>query len=120
MKNTKKNSVLRFMIFKEKTDIVYTGICVDLAIVKEHKDIIQLRKDLENSAKGYLEVINKNKLSDNFLNQEQNLPDKYLQLYEYANKMWEQKKLTKPKEKVRKIIETNFFFKPIPSFSPSY
>ena len=116
MKNTKENGVLRFMIFREGKEREYTGICLDLSMVKVNKDPIVLKKDLELAANGYISVVRKNKLPDSLLNQQDNLPQKYLETYELANRLWHHQSIkNSAPQKIKKINTTDFFIRQIQS-----
>jgi len=107
MENTKEQGVLRFLIYKKLRDEVFTGICLDLGIVEENKNPQKLKKSLEEAATGYLETVDKEKLSDNLLNKP--VPKKYLNI---INEIEAQLKLTKksPIYKKKALIEDIQFF----------
>lgn len=77
--NTKKSGSLNFFIFKEAGDSDYTGVCFELGIVVEGADPEMVKKDLEESAHGYVIAVCKNNLSEDLLNQFP--PKEYLDLF---------------------------------------
>lgn len=65
-KNTKKGGVVRILIYPEKGK--YIAVCLDFDIIKEGKNIVELRKEIQESIRGYIKNIVKNKLDDKLLN----------------------------------------------------
>jgi len=77
--NTKKQGVLRFFIYQDGKTKEFVGLCIDLGIVKFNKNLVKLKTDLDEAAKGYVETIIKRNLDEKLLNQ--TLPAGYLNLY---------------------------------------
>lgn len=120
MKNNKRKGQYRFFIFMEPDTDEYTGICIELALVKVHKDPDRLKEDLINAAKGYVEVVVEDELPDKLLNQKQNLPKKYLRLFEeYADLVQKgsNKELTRTTRKVFEHPATATFVRPAREFA---
>lgn len=77
--NTKEAGTLNFFIYKEYKADDYIGACLELGIVKEGKELDQVKSDLEEAAKGYVITICENNLSDDLLNQQP--PEEILQAF---------------------------------------
>lgn len=78
--NTKRNTTLTFFIFKAKKRRSFIGACIELGIVQEGDSIAEVKNDLEEAAKGYVETVRKEKLSDTLLNQ--TLPKELMSAFE--------------------------------------
>lgn len=65
-KNTKKEGVIEFLVYKDKAG--YTGVCLTFDIVEEGKNPSGLMKSLKEAAELHLKSVIKNKLSDDLLN----------------------------------------------------
>ena len=78
-KNTKKNGILRFFIYYDKKEKEFVGVCVDLGIIKCGDNPYYVEKDLTDAAMGYVEMIEKENLPDNLLNQKP--PHEYLEIF---------------------------------------
>ncbi len=76
--NTKKNGVLHFILYKEKTE--YVAVCLNFDLVEYGKNPEKLKKSIHEAATAYLKAVRKKKLSDKYLN----LPvdKKYLDILE--------------------------------------
>ena len=76
-KNTKKGGLLRFLFFQEKRTFV--GVCLDLDIIVEGKDFNQVQSELKQTSRDHVELVIKEKLSDDLLNR--HAPKKYFNMY---------------------------------------
>ena len=90
MQNTKYDGVIRFFIYKEGSK--YIGVCLDLDIVEEGRDIEKLKKSLSEAARGYVETIIKKEMDESLLNQ--HAPKKYWEKYRFYLKYLEREKLS--------------------------
>jgi hypothetical protein len=77
--NTIKKGQVRFLIFKEKDDQLYTGVCLDFGIVVQGESADYVKYELEKGAVGYLKTIAKEKMEDKLLNFQ--AEKKYFDLY---------------------------------------
>lgn len=66
--NTIKKSQIRFLIFKEKGDKLYTGVCLDFGIVVQGEDEGYVKYQLEKGAVGYIKTVKKEKMDEALLN----------------------------------------------------
>jgi predicted RNase H-like HicB family nuclease len=66
IKNTKKEGVIEFLVYKDKAG--YTGVCLTFDIVEQNNDPSKLMKSLKEAAELHLETVIKNNLSDDLLN----------------------------------------------------
>jgi hypothetical protein len=78
--NTIKKGQIRFLIFKEKGEKLFTGVCLDFGIVLQDKNEEKLKCELEQSALGYLKTVAKDKMNEDLLNNQ--AEKKYFDLYE--------------------------------------
>ena len=78
-KNTKKEGVLRFLIYFEPKDSEFIGICMDLGIIKTGKNPVLVEQDVTEAAMGYVETVCKENLSDKLLNQKP--PKEYIEVF---------------------------------------
>ena len=77
---------MTFFIFKDKESESFIGACIELGIVKEGESLLEVKNDLEEAAKGYVETICKHDLSEKLLNQ--TLPKELMDLFKkYLNSM---------------------------------
>lgn len=90
MQNTKHGGTIRFFIYKEGKK--YVGVCLDLDIVEEGKDIEKLKESLGEAARGYVETIIKEEMNESLLNQ--HAPKKYWEKYRSYLKYLEKEKLS--------------------------
>lgn len=90
MNNTKKQGVIRFFIYKERKK--YIGVCLDLDIVEEGKDIEKIKESLTEAVRGYIETVTKEKMDDNLLNRP--APKIYWEKYEAFLKFIAKKRAT--------------------------
>lgn len=102
--NTKKSGEVRFIVFREKGKRLWTGVCLDFGILVENADRKILVQELVVGAKGYLENVVKNGLSDELLNNQ--APAEYFELVE---------NFTKPKVEKRPERTSSFTFSSVPS-----
>jgi predicted RNase H-like HicB family nuclease len=77
IKNTKKEGVIEFLVYKDKTG--YTGVCLTFDIVEEGSNPTELMKSLKEAAELHLETVIKNNLSDELLNRY--APEEYWKKY---------------------------------------
>lgn len=79
--NTKKSGVIKFLIYREKGDSMYTAVCLTFDIVEHGNNIDELKESIQEAAKLHLESIVKNNLNDKLLNR--SAPQQYWKiLYE--------------------------------------
>jgi|SRR3989338_829563 len=81
MSNTKEQGALSFFIFFDNKEKEYAGFCIELGILKFGSSLAQVREDLQNAAKGYVETVVKHNLSVALLS-DHNIPDEYKQIYQ--------------------------------------
>jgi predicted RNase H-like HicB family nuclease len=65
-KNTKKEGVIEFLVYKDKAG--YTGVCLTFDIVEQSNDLSKLMESIKEAAEFHLETVIKNKLSNDLLN----------------------------------------------------
>ena len=83
-KNTKKEGVIEFLVYKEGKS--YVGVCLTFDIVEEGNDPSELMKSIREAAELHLEVVIKNDLSESLLNRY--APEEYWKIYfETAKKL---------------------------------
>lgn len=78
--NTKSRGTMHFLLIKEEAKVL--GVCLDFNIIEEGKNILEVRKNLENAAFLHLQTVREKKLSDNLLNR--HASEKYWRLFELA------------------------------------
>lgn len=66
MKNTKVRGKLRFLVYKSGD--YYTGICFELGIVEENKDVNKLLYRLKNGSEAIVKAVIENNLDESHLN----------------------------------------------------
>jgi len=85
MKNTKKRGTIEFIVFPDKRNERYVGVCLTFDIVEEGKDLKKLKKSIMEAAQLHLECVIKNNLSDDLLNRK--APKEYWDKYEEIKKI---------------------------------
>ncbi len=65
-KNTKKLGQATVFIYPEGKN--FTGVCLELGIIEEHKNPDVLRHNMREAVEGYVESVVKNNLSEDLLN----------------------------------------------------
>ena len=73
--NTKKQGVVKFLIYRDKGDSMSTAVCLTFDIVEHGKDLEELKNSIEEAARIHLESVVANKLNDGLLNR--SAPQKY-------------------------------------------
>lgn len=97
--NTKKNGKITFLVFKEEKAQLYTGVCLDFGIVYQNKNKKTVECELKKASLGYLETVKKEKMDDDFLNNQ--AEKKYFDLYDEflrteTNRMGVKKEIKNP------------------------
>jgi len=90
MRNTKKSGIIRFFIYKEGKK--YIGVCLDLDIVEENRNIEQLKESLTEAARGHIMTVAREKMDDKFLNRR--APRSYWKKYQTYLKYLEQERVS--------------------------
>lgn len=90
MKSQNIEVEVNFIIYRKKSDTVYTAVCLDFDIVETGDHLEALKESIEEAAKLHIETVLENNLSQNLLHR--SAPQKYWkQLYEameaYENKL---------------------------------
>jgi len=115
MRNTKKQGLLRFLIYKRSKDKLFTGICLDLDIVEQSENPEKLRKSLEKAAQGYIEAVIKKDLDGELLNKP--APKKYWKIISEIEKYLRLiHKVSVPKQRVP-ITNSQIFTKELKELS---
>lgn len=114
--NTKKEGMLRFLVYFDPKDFEFVGVCMDLGIIKCGKNPKQVEQDLIEASVGYVETVCKDNLPDVLLNQAP--PKEYIDVFNnymaIAEGTKKYKSLSKAKKKSEIDIEsTNVFCRPI-------
>jgi hypothetical protein len=65
-KNTKKKGQATVFIYREGKKFI--GVCLELCIVEENKNLNVLRHNMREAVEGYVEAVIKNGLSEDLLN----------------------------------------------------
>lgn len=73
--NTKKGGMIKFLIYREKGDSMYTAVCLTFDIVEHGKDLEDLKNSIQEAASLHLESVLANNLDDALLNR--SAPQKY-------------------------------------------
>jgi hypothetical protein len=97
--NTKNKGQISLLILENPKAKRYLGIVYELAIVLESDSLEQLKTDLIEASKGYVETVRKKELPDYLLYKPDQLPTEYKQLYdEFENRFLKKEKPTKLSE----------------------
>lgn len=108
--NTKEKGIIRFVIFPHKKQFV--GVCLDFNIIEEGENPRELMESLEEAAIGHVEVVIKEKLSDELLNR--HAPKRYWDKYNEIKR----KVGTKKKRVKIRISSPQKTKEPVPFFIP--
>lgn len=95
-KNTKRRSILTFVITPSEKKGWYTAFCFELGLVREGKDVLKLKERITKLAFDYYKSVVQHNLNDELLNQ--TLPGKYQKIIKKIEKEIELK------EKWEKIV----------------
>jgi len=76
-KNTKKEGVIEFLVYKGKN--TYVGVCLTFDIVEEGSNPVELMKSIKEAAELHLVTVRKNNMSDDLLNRY--APNEYWKKY---------------------------------------
>ena len=89
MRNTKRSSILTFLIIPSQKKGWFTAMCFELGLIREGKDAWVLKQQITKLAIRYFESVVKNNLSEDLVNQ--SLPRRYQKILEdiESRKKWE-------------------------------
>jgi hypothetical protein len=93
--NTKDKGQVSILMFEDPKAKRHLGIVYEFAIVLEGEDSEQLRIDLVEAAKGYIDAVRSGNLPDYLLDKSGQLPKEYKQLFEETEKRFVEKKSSK-------------------------
>ncbi|HEY5267937.1 MAG TPA: hypothetical protein VII94_02290 [Candidatus Saccharimonadales bacterium] len=79
--NTINKGQVNMVFIRDPIKDEFIGFCYEFAIVKYGDDLFDLKNDLIEASKGYLEAVSKIKASDKLLNMSDKLPSEFRDLY---------------------------------------
>ncbi len=65
--NSKTSGILNFVIYQDPESKEYCGLCLELGLYDSSDNLETLKKNLIESAKGYVNTVTKDSLSDELL-----------------------------------------------------
>ncbi len=93
LKNTKNKGEVTIFTYKEGG--VFVSVCLELDLLKEGKDLADLKIEMLDSVMGYVETVCKENLPDESLNRP--APKKYwTKYYAFLNRLEEKKQMESP------------------------
>lgn len=102
--NTKHHGEINLVIVKLSSGDEYLGFCPEFAIVKYADEFEGLKEDLLEAAKGYVDAVDSNKLSDELLNRYDELPDDLKEVYQLIKERVAQRPIRR-KMKISKMYK---------------
>jgi predicted RNase H-like HicB family nuclease len=67
-KNTKEKGVIEFIVFPDKKEKKYVGVCLTFDLLEEGETLEEVRYSIIEASKLHLETVIKNNLSEDLLN----------------------------------------------------